>query len=584
MKKYLFLFTIGPVQSFIVQARKTRDLYSGSQILSDLIKFAIEKVGAENIVFPYPQSEHIPNRFLAIVEKDKSELEDFGKSIEDAVKASFEENAIRILNDKVENYTDDFRDMYLKQISQHLEVYWVFKPIDNDDYTNLDYQRLEQIMGAVKAIRPFVQHSEVGHKCNLDGERNALFFGKRSNRNYISQNKAIELSESEIQIKSNEGLSAVSFMKRFYKMEEERYKSFPSVAKVSLLYDISEISKLENIEKGKEVFMYKNIFLSETGFDEELFFEENLTQAYFNKNGYKKLIKIKRQHEKIKPFLKTRYYAILTFDGDNMGKWMNGDYLKAEYRTNIKQYHTELSKKLSDFAKEAKRIVDSNHGKTIYAGGDDFMAFINIYTFLDVLEQLQKTFKTMVSDEIQNFLEQKKELTFSTGICIAHYKEPLRLVLGMAHEMQQKAKNVDTTKERFAINVIKGAGQQHQFALSNQDKSGSYNADILQKIINKIGSDDFSDTFIRSLQKNFHLLHETIQDGYLLVEPKLFQTEIKRLVRRSCQIKNKSKKEKSELSDDFYDLLIRLYKQDKNVDNFFDLLNICNFIIRITKA
>ena len=28
--QYLFLFTIGPVQSFIAQARKTRDLYAGS--------------------------------------------------------------------------------------------------------------------------------------------------------------------------------------------------------------------------------------------------------------------------------------------------------------------------------------------------------------------------------------------------------------------------------------------------------------------------------------------------------------------------------------------------------------------------
>ncbi|NTV19455.1 MAG: hypothetical protein HGA83_08510 [Bacteroidales bacterium] len=32
-QQYLFLFTIGPVQSFIEQARKTRDLYVRSAIL-----------------------------------------------------------------------------------------------------------------------------------------------------------------------------------------------------------------------------------------------------------------------------------------------------------------------------------------------------------------------------------------------------------------------------------------------------------------------------------------------------------------------------------------------------------------------
>lgn len=36
---YLFLFTIGPVQSFIAQARKTRDLYAGSKILGGLSTF-----------------------------------------------------------------------------------------------------------------------------------------------------------------------------------------------------------------------------------------------------------------------------------------------------------------------------------------------------------------------------------------------------------------------------------------------------------------------------------------------------------------------------------------------------------------
>jgi len=41
MNKYLFLFTISPVQSFIAQARKTKDLYDGSKLLTDLIKVAI---------------------------------------------------------------------------------------------------------------------------------------------------------------------------------------------------------------------------------------------------------------------------------------------------------------------------------------------------------------------------------------------------------------------------------------------------------------------------------------------------------------------------------------------------------------
>ena len=36
MSNYLFLYTIGPVQSFIAQARKTQDLWCGSTLLSEL--------------------------------------------------------------------------------------------------------------------------------------------------------------------------------------------------------------------------------------------------------------------------------------------------------------------------------------------------------------------------------------------------------------------------------------------------------------------------------------------------------------------------------------------------------------------
>ena len=42
MKKHLFLFTISPVQAFIAQARKAQDLYAGSRLLSDLVRFSID--------------------------------------------------------------------------------------------------------------------------------------------------------------------------------------------------------------------------------------------------------------------------------------------------------------------------------------------------------------------------------------------------------------------------------------------------------------------------------------------------------------------------------------------------------------
>ena len=94
-KKHLFLFTIGPVQSFISQARKTQDLHTGSRILSELIKAAIDVVGGrDKVIFPfaYPDDaakwkavESLPNRFIAEIDLPESELAELGRKTKEAV-------------------------------------------------------------------------------------------------------------------------------------------------------------------------------------------------------------------------------------------------------------------------------------------------------------------------------------------------------------------------------------------------------------------------------------------------------------------------------------------------------------------
>jgi len=101
-----FLFQVGPVQEFIAQARSTRDLWSGSYLLSWLTAHAIDEVAATDgarIIFPAPDEQpllrwvkhqralhrdsraaskplveaevltpNLPNRFFAVVPHDFS--------------------------------------------------------------------------------------------------------------------------------------------------------------------------------------------------------------------------------------------------------------------------------------------------------------------------------------------------------------------------------------------------------------------------------------------------------------------------------------------------------------------------------
>ena len=121
-----------------------------------------------------------------------------------------------------------------------------------------------------------------------------------------------------------------------------------------------------------------------------------------------------------------KYFAVLAFDGDEVGKWMSGEKTPefgqqfADYKENGERkgalhyfeksltnsnilktqrlvspsYHLQLSEALSNFALNCVRpIVESFDGRLIYAGGDDVMAFLPADKALDCADALQRAFR-----------------------------------------------------------------------------------------------------------------------------------------------------------------------------------------------
>ncbi|PJF23677.1 MAG: type III-B CRISPR-associated protein Cas10/Cmr2, partial [Phototrophicales bacterium] len=59
---HLFLFQIGPVQTFIAASRRTQDLYVGSRLLSEIALAGVkaaEQAGG-SLVFPVKNGESYP--------------------------------------------------------------------------------------------------------------------------------------------------------------------------------------------------------------------------------------------------------------------------------------------------------------------------------------------------------------------------------------------------------------------------------------------------------------------------------------------------------------------------------------------
>ncbi|ABF45264.1 CRISPR-associated protein, Cmr2 family [Deinococcus geothermalis DSM 11300] len=117
------------------------------------------------------------------------------------------------------------------------------------------------------------------------------------------------------------------------------------------------------------------------------------------------------------------YYAILVADGDSMGALLSAHDSEAA--------HHELSRRLDEFARQARRIVQKHDGQAVFAGGDDVLAFLPVTTALACGRELAEKFRHTV------------RATLSAGIAVVHYREPLSTSLRQAREAEKVAKKVD---------------------------------------------------------------------------------------------------------------------------------------------
>lgn len=159
----LLQVALGPVQDFISTARRTRDLYAGSRLLSEaagqVAAYLAERLGYGNLIFPAPNNaEHfrqlsqsgIPNVVVARVREGVH----CRALAEEAV-----QQARRYIEERGTSLLDKHRGQIdvptaLEQLSDMLEVYWACVPLE-EDYARTR-NRLAAVMAARKNTRGFM--------------------------------------------------------------------------------------------------------------------------------------------------------------------------------------------------------------------------------------------------------------------------------------------------------------------------------------------------------------------------------------------------------------------------------------------
>ena len=533
MTKYLFRATIGPVQSFIAQARKLQDLYAGSFLLSylnkNLIKTA-EMLGAD-VLYPKYREDRTsyPNLFVATVNTNNpSDLSTFAEKLESSVREQWRTIAGDVLKHWKLEPKKDFTD----QIETLLQFYWSAAEYrDGKGYYEAFLETLQR-MGSAKTTRMFSPLSEpAGRKCELSAEHNALF--ARQHKGHMVPDAYILSNIDEKYLAKNETLGAVAFVKRCLEFGVKGFNSkFPDIETVAHLARSKDSDRTPGVGSSQE---------------------------------------------------NDSYYALVMFDGDNMGSL----YSSADI-DNLQAFQIELSGFVSKSSDQMPVIVNKKKGNgvVIYAGGDDFLGAMCLEHVFTTLSELRKSFR----DNIDISKYTGKPSTFSAGIVIAHIKTPLGEVLRFAREAEHIAKEHNTSeKDAYCLTILKHSGEitryTHSFSLHGSEDGVILDGMILlHKLIDEIVINKVSTSFVHQLQIEFGRILGTSAKTYsempelVLTHREMLKLETKRILNRTELPKDIDKKAVINSICDSINLLI-----DKSGDSLTDILGLLQSVAFIAR-
>lgn len=248
------------------------------------------------------------------------------------------------------------------------------------------------------------------------------------------------------------------------------------------------------------------------------------------------------------------YLAILSMDGDSMGKTLSALQTEEE--------HSAFSDALKQFAEnDVERLVEKEYlGRLVYAGGDDVLALVSVRHALTVAEQLRVRFEAkMKAIEIekdgQKTLIQIKNhegdpVTVSTGLAFVHHTYDLQSAVRAANSAQKDIAKDDYERDAIGIQFLRRSGEQRimgsKWCIREKD-DGKTNeptecfinlCDEVRELISVFSSDELS----RSLPSDIAEIAYRMSNVFVPVSARF--AELERLIKRrlSDDAKSKSKR------------------------------------------
>ncbi len=336
---HLFLFQLGPVQSFIAAGRRTQDLFVGSRMLSELSRAGLIAAWSSSdfrLIFPMVMDngelpQGIPHRFAFISDDEPQMVTDnVTHAVRDYWRDAFAFKVYEFLTDRIG--VGDWQLTFERQMDDWIEFYWVAVPYVQQDHGGT-LKRANTALTQRKLLRHFPQVEEPGRKCTLTGSQSALNFDWERLKKRLNDQRNIEF-------RPNEYLGTVALVKRLARRAECDLGVVRRPRSTRFIAGLTDDEEDEQDEPGR------------------------------------------RQEG---------YLAVLHMDGDKMGEHLSGF-------TQLEE-HQDFSRKLAAFADQIVPEIIAAHGgptaQFIYAGGDDVLALLPLSHVLRCAYELRKAFYTL---------------------------------------------------------------------------------------------------------------------------------------------------------------------------------------------
>lgn len=540
MLKYVVIFSIGPVQTFIASARRSRDLWSGSWLLSELAKACAKSLNdlgdtKAQLIFPHVDKSNqadleensdfsVGNKVQAVLTVDSvDELKNIIDNAKKSVKKRFIKEASNALSrlPKDKHYLRE--TIWNSQLDDYLEIQTAWARFGDDNSYHDAAQKAGQTLASRKATRDFSPTRTISEKdfitslVQLDDARKTtdknhnvikqpyqdLFMLPKSSldgmRETVLKESGLQKNslQRKLSLSKSEQLDTVGVIKRLgFEKKAEQFTPFTRITAHAWIKEIAqkEPDALNRLKNTYHELCRLGVASGVTGnnkvyqdfaYDAQLLYPSRLevTLKEYQNSDDKEAKEIVDNLKVLKKTLAPLFQSYGEPYRYGVLLLADGDRmgeLLDKAKTQVQ--HQEITQALSNFAGQVAYTMRQSSGHCIYAGGDDVLGFVPLDKAYKCADDLQKLFANSLSG-VANKLGAENSPTLSVGLAICHIMTPLGVIRELASQAEKFAKgdHVDesqgTEKRRNALGILLSVRSGNDTKLRfNWDDSSGLNA------------------------------------------------------------------------------------------------------------